>query len=98
MSTYLGEGVAIPHGQYDNRDDVLHTGISVVQIPAGILWEDDDLAYLVIGIAAAGDEHVGVLAALAEAIEDEAITERLVSTDDPHEILRYLSGPAEADA
>ena len=35
MSTYLGNGVAIPHGQFDNRADILRTGISVLQVPAG---------------------------------------------------------------
>ena len=46
------------------------TGISVLQIPAGVEWEPGELAYLVIGIAASSDEHVGVLANLAEIIED----------------------------
>ena len=68
MSTYLGEGVAIPHGQFDNREQILQTGISVLQLPEGIEWEDGEKAYLVIGIAASSDEHVGVLANLAELI------------------------------
>ena len=90
MSTYLGEGVAIPHGQYDNRAEIFETGISVLQIPEGVLWEDDEKAYLIIGIAASEDEHVGVLAKLAEAIEDEAITEKLRTTTDPAEVLAIL--------
>jgi len=45
MSTYLGNGVAIPHGQFDNRGDILRTGISVLQIPAGIEWEPGERAY-----------------------------------------------------
>ena len=94
MSTYLGEGVAIPHGQYDNREEIFETGISVLQIPAGILWEEDEddeeKAYLVIGIAASKDEHVGVLAKLAEAIEEEEIVEKLRTTTDPEEVLAIL--------
>ena len=35
MSTYLGNGVAIPHGQHENLADVRSTGISVLQVPAG---------------------------------------------------------------
>ena len=49
----------------------------------------DSLA-LVIGIAASGDEHVGVLASLAEAIEDEAILNELLHTSDPEVILKHL--------
>lgn len=92
MSTYLGNGVAIPHGEYDNRADILTTGISVLQLPAGVEWEPGENVYLVIGIAASSDEHVGVLAALAEAIEDEEITQLLHTTDDPQVILQHLGG------
>ena len=91
MSTYLGNGVSIPHGQYDNREDILQTGISVLQIPAGVEWEDGEKAYLVIGIAASSDEHVGVLANLAEVIEDEDLTARLSQTTDPMMVLNELS-------
>lgn len=90
MSTYLGNGVAIPHGQYDNRDQIRQTGISVLQLPQGVEWEDGERAYLVIGIAASSDEHVGVLANLAEVIEDEEITNQLIHTTDPALILAEL--------
>jgi len=96
MSTYLGNGVSIPHGQFDNRADILQTGISVLQIPAGVEWEDGEKAYLVIGIAASSDEHVGVLANLAEVIEDEDMTLALIQTTDPALILAQL-GAARAE-
>src|SRR5512141_695884 len=54
MSTSLGNGVAIPHGVYENRDHILHTGLSVLQLPAGVDWGDGEMVYLVLGIAAAG--------------------------------------------
>lgn len=92
MSTYLGSGVAIPHGVYENRDHILQTGISVLQLPQGVEWDEGEIAYLVIGIAASSDEHVGVLASLAEAVEDEAILNELISATDPEIILKYLSG------
>lgn len=97
MSTYLGNGVAIPHGTYDNRGDVRKTGISVLQIPQGVAWEDDETAYLIIGIAATSDEHMGVLATLAEVIEDEEITQQLVQTTDPAFILKHLSEETPAE-
>jgi len=93
MSTYLGSGVSIPHGMFENREQILKTGISVLQIPAGVVWDDEgEKAHLVIGIAASSDEHVGVLASLAEAIEDEDTTRLLIETTDPHVIMKYLSG------
>jgi phosphocarrier protein FPr len=91
MSTYLGNGVAIPHGQFDNREDIINSGISVVQIPAGIEWEPGEKAYLVIGIAALRDEHVFVLENLANAIDDERIVEEMKATNEVDVILRYLN-------
>ena len=90
MSTYLGNGVAIPHGEFENRADILTTGISVFQIPNGVIWEEDEKAHLIIGIAASSDEHVGVLAKLAEVIEDEEVCQKLIHTSDPGLILNAL--------
>ncbi len=91
MSTYLGSGVAIPHGIYENKDHVLKTGISVLQLPQGVEWDEGgEPVYLVIGIAASGDEHVGVLASLAEAVEDEAILNEMIHATDPDVILKHL--------
>jgi mannitol/fructose-specific phosphotransferase system IIA component len=91
MSTFLGNGVSIPHGQYDNREDILQTGISVLQVPAGVEWEDGEKAYLVIGIAASSDDHIGVLSNLAEVIEDEELTHTLSQTTDATLVLAELS-------
>lgn len=90
MSTYLGNGVSIPHGQYDNREDIIQTGISVLQVPAGVVWEDGEKAYLIIGIAASSDEHIGVLSNLAEVIEDEELTLKLSQTTDAALVLAEL--------
>lgn len=91
MSTYLGNGVAIPHGVYENREHVLRTGISALQLPEGVEWDEGgERVYLVIGIAATSDEHVGVLANLAEAVEDENILNEMLHATDPQIILKHL--------
>ncbi len=90
MSTSLGNGVAIPHGVYENRGQILKTGISVLQIPDGVDWGDGDQVFLVIGIAACGDEHVGVLSNLASVIDDEANLASLLKTTDPEVIVTFL--------
>jgi mannitol PTS system EIIA component len=91
MSTYLGNGVSIPHGQHDDLALVRRTGISVLQIPDGVEWEPGEQAYLVIGIAATSNEHVGVLANLAEIIEDPAAAEQFARTTDPMLIIERLN-------
>jgi mannitol/fructose-specific phosphotransferase system IIA component len=98
MSTYLGNGIAIPHGQHENRADVLSAGISVLQLPDGVEWEEGERAYLVIGIAAAADEHLSILANLAEVIEDPEAADELVHATDPQQIVERLSRPREEEA
>ena len=90
MSTSLGNGVAIPHGIYENRDHILKTGISVLQLPEGVDWGDGEMVYLIIGIAAQADEHVGVLSNLAEVIDDEESLNELLHTANADVIVNYL--------
>ena len=90
MSTSLGNGVAIPHGVYENREHILHTGISVLQLTEGVEWEDGEKVYMIIGIAASADEHVGVLSNLADVIDNEDALNELLKTSDPEVILKHL--------
>ena len=90
MSTSLGNGVAIPHGVYENRDHILQTGISVLQLVEPVEWEEGDRVYMIIGIAASADEHVGVLSNLADVIDDEESLAELLRTNDPDIVVKYL--------
>src|SRR5262249_41642778 len=97
MSTYLGNGVAIPHRHHENLGDVKSTGISVLQIPDGAEWEGGGRAYLGSGIAANAGERVGVLANLAEVIEDEDAATQLAHTTDAALIVERLSHARETE-
>ncbi len=90
MSTSLGNGVAIPHGVYENREHILQTGISVLQLTEGVEWDEGEKVYMVIGIAASSDEHVGVLSNLADVIDNEETLAELLRTDDPDIVVKYL--------
>jgi mannitol/fructose-specific phosphotransferase system IIA component len=95
MSTYIGGGVAIPHGQFENRESIYSAGLSVLQFPAGLEWGPDETAYLVIGIAATSDEHLTILANLAEVLEDEGAIAQLAQTTDPMVIVDLLTQEPE---
>lgn len=97
MSTYLGNGVAIPHGMHESIQYIKRSAISVVQIPAGIEWEDGEKAHLVIGIAALGDDHMAILSNLAEVIEEEEAVMVLATTDDAQFILDQLTAEPVGD-
>ncbi len=94
MSTYLGVGVSIPHGMYENYDHILNSGLSVLQIPDGVEWEEDENVYLVIGIASSSDEHINVLQSLAEALEDDEKLQLLIHTTDPKQVIEVLENVA----
>ena len=93
MSTYIGNGVAIPHGQFDDLTLVYRTGISVLQIRDGVTWEDDEKAYLIIGIASNSDDHINILTNLAEAIEDPETAKLLAETSEISVVLDHLNAP-----
>ena len=52
---------------------------------------DGEKAYLVIGIAGVGDEHLELLARVSEALDDEEVLERLKSTTNPEDIYEVLN-------
>ena len=93
MSTYIGNGVAIPHGQFDDLTLVHRTGISVLQIRDGVTWENEEKAYLIIGIASNSDDHINILANLAEAIEDPETAKLLAKTSEVSVVLDHLNAP-----
>ena len=73
-ATYLGNGIAIPHGTTDRRDDVLQTGVKVIQMPEGVVWGDtDEVAYLAIAIAANSTEHLQLLKRLTRLLGDDTL-------------------------
>ncbi len=85
-STYLGNGIAIPHGTTDTRDLVLKTGVQVFQFPQGIEWGEDQTAYVVIGIAARSDEHLGLLRQLTHVLSDDEVAEQLKTATSAEEL------------
>ncbi|HEY9888072.1 MAG TPA: PTS sugar transporter subunit IIA, partial [Candidatus Obscuribacterales bacterium] len=98
-NTYLGNGIAIPHGQPQDRELIHQTGIAVVQIPAGVEWNPGEVVHLVVGIAAKSDEHLQILTNLTHVLDDAAAVQRLTHTDDPTEIIERLTrGAAQADS
>jgi len=96
VSTYLGNGIALPHGTNEAQDAILRTGIAVIQFPAGVPWGDEP-ARLVIGLAATSDEHIGILSRLAGILDDEELCERLGRSTDPAEIHAALTAPAAVE-
>jgi multiphosphoryl transfer protein len=92
VSTYLGNGIALPHGTNEAQAAVRRTGLAVIQFPAGVPWGDEP-ARLVIGLAATSDEHIAILSRLAGILDDARLCERLAQATDPTEIHEALTAP-----
>lgn len=97
-STFLGNGIAIPHGTTATRHLVQNTGVQVFQYPQGIDWGEGQKAYVVIGIAARSDEHLALLRQLTHVLSDESLAARLAKTDSAEELRSVLMGEQQPAA
>ncbi|CAM3931030.1 PTS system mannitol-specific EIICBA component [Vibrio aerogenes CECT 7868] len=93
VSTYLGESIAVPHGTVEAKEQILKTGIVICQYPQGVQFgeDQDDLAKLVIGIAARNDEHIQVISSITNALDDPDALQQLTSTNDVEDVLKILA-------
>jgi PTS system mannitol-specific IIA component len=97
ISTYVGEGVAIPHGTLDGKDSVRHDAVSFVRFPDGVAWDEHQVV-LCIGIAARGDGHVRLLSELAQILLDPERAQALRETNDIDEVVRLLQPAGEEES
>ncbi len=91
LSTYIGNGVAIPHGVSEAKKEILKSGIVVLQYPEGVDFGDGNKAYIVVGIAGKGNDHLNILSNLASTLEDELLVKELSKTDDVEKIYKALN-------
>ncbi|WGA64792.1 fused PTS fructose transporter subunit IIA/HPr protein [Escherichia fergusonii] len=96
-STFLGNGIAIPHGTTDTRDQVLKTGVQVFQFPEGVTWGEGQTAYVAIGIAASSDEHLGLLRQLTHVLSDDSVAGQLKSATTAEELRALLMGEKQSE-
>ncbi len=94
-NTFLGNGIAIPHGIPKDRELIKNTGVAVYQVPHGVEWNPGERVHLVVGIAAKSDEHLEILSNLTDVLSDTAEAMRLATTEHSSEIALRLSGAAE---
>ena len=89
MTTFMGMGVAIPHGVNEAKKEVKNSGIVILQFPEGVDF-DGEKVHLVIGIAGVGNEHLEILSNIAVVLDDD-LTDRLKDSTDKDEILEAFA-------
>ncbi|MGR5132574.1 fused PTS fructose transporter subunit IIA/HPr protein [Vibrio alfacsensis] len=97
-STFLGNGIAIPHGTTDTRSMVKTTGVAVHHFPEGVEWGDGNTVYVAIGIAAKSDEHLGILKQLTKVLGSDGVEARLRNAKNEDEIIALLHGDVQLEA
>ncbi|QRN94214.1 phosphoenolpyruvate--protein phosphotransferase [Archangium violaceum] len=90
-STYLGNGIAIPHGTPESRRYVRSTGVRVLQFPEGVAWHDGSRVSLLVTIAAQSDEHLDILRQLTHVLDREGVARTLASAKNPDDVIATLS-------
>ncbi len=97
-NTFLGNGIAIPHGIPKDRELIRKTGVAVLQVPLGVEWNPGEMVHLVVGIAAKSDEHLEILANLTDVLGEPEEAAQLAKTTDAGRIAARLSGGAASAA
>lgn len=89
FDTNIGNGLAIPHGSYDYKDEILKTGLVILVCKNGINWNNESVK-LIIGIAGKGDEHLDILSKLATEFETEEKVDEFIALNDPAKMKHFL--------
>ena len=90
VSTYMGNGLAIPHGTNDAKTAIRKTGISFVRYAEPIDWNGKP-AEFVVGIAGAGNDHMALLTKIAHVFLDKEQVARLRAATSAEEIRAVLT-------
>jgi PTS system mannitol-specific IIA component len=90
VSTYVGEGIAMPHGTLAAKDDVVVEGLSVVVLSAPIAWGEESVS-VVIGIAAHGRQYIALLSQLATVLLVPGRADALRAATSPDEVRTLLA-------
>jgi len=90
ISSYIGNGVAIPHGMPEYKKYINKSGIVVIQYPEGIDFGRNNIAYIVIGIAGKNDEHVDILSSIAIVCQYEENVNKLKYVKTKKEVIKIL--------
>lgn len=94
-STFLGNGIAIPHGTVETRDLVNKTGVMVHHFKNGVDWGDGNMVYVAIGIAAKSDEHLGILKQLTKVLSADEVEAKLQQATSADDIIALLNGDVQ---
>ena len=94
-STYIGNGVAAPHGSKEAKKKVKQTGVAILHFRQGINYGNEKV-YLVFALAMTGENHLQILSRLAEIVADEEYVQKMVCADTVDEFITFFKNAGKA--
>lgn len=86
VSTFMGNGLAIPHGTDEGKTSVIESGLSLVQVPGGVDFDGNE-AKVILGIAGKDNEHLDMLQKIAVLFSEEENAEQVINASSADEII-----------
>lgn len=91
VSTFLGNGITLPHLPKSQTGIILKTGVEIFQFPDGVIWDRSNVMFIAIGVIAKEKEHIDVLKDVASIFSDEIISNALSLISNKNDFLRILN-------
>ncbi|QTF10712.1 PTS sugar transporter subunit IIA [Brenneria izadpanahii] len=91
VSTFLGNGITLPHLPKSATNIIVKTGIEVFQFPDGVIWDRSNVMFITIGVIAKEAQHIDVLKEIASIFSDEIIANALSLISNKQDFLRILN-------
>ena len=95
LSTYIGGGLAMPHGTNEAKALIRSTGMAVIIVPAGVDFDGEEPAQLIIGLAAVGDDHLDILTNVAMLVSEEEDMQRILNAASEEELISIFKAGME---
>ncbi|MGO4183315.1 PTS sugar transporter subunit IIA [Paenibacillus sp. TAF43_2] len=96
LSTYIGGGLAMPHGTNESKALIQSTGMAIITVPAGVDFGGEEPAQLIIGLAAVGDDHLDILTNVAVLVSEEEDMQRILNASSEQELISIFESGMES--
>lgn len=90
VSTFVGNGIVLPHLPASAKNIIAKTGIEIFQFPEGVIWDRTNIMFIAIGIIAKKHEHIDVLKEVALIFSNDVIAGTLALISTKTDFLRIL--------
>lgn len=90
VSTFLGNGITLPHLPTSAKQIIAKTGIEIFQFPEGVIWDRTNIMFIAIGVIAKEKEHIDILKEIVTIFSDEIISNVLSLLTSKQDFLRIL--------